>query len=557
VAGEQRLRTLTLILPVYRGASYLEGSLAEAHGWLTRLPRTTELLVIDDGSDDATAAVIARFVAAAPAAGPKITTLRNPTNRGKGYSLRRAFVHAEGELVVFTDADLTYPLANVGRVVEALDAGADIAIGSRMHADSRYVVAPSFFAYLFTRHLSGRIFNLIVRTLVVPGVLDSQAGLKGFTRDAARRLAPRVQLGRFSFDVELLFVARQLGLRIVDCPVQFVYRKEPSTVRFARDSLAMLRDIARVRWRHLRGVYRREPSPATVQALRDGTPLLAAGCVAGRRIAFVADDLGVSPGVNAGIAHAARAGLVREASVCVTGAAVEEGVKLGRDLELGLGLHLTYTLGAALSGPIRGLTDPTGRFLPLRAVLWNCLWRRVDAAGAAREARAQIARLRALGVEPTHLNGHHHVHCFPVLREVVLDVAAAEGLHWTRLPREHPAARRRFHPTAMLLSRFARQTEPLMRARGLRALPFVGLGLEARSDFGMRFASISSRLPAGDYEWMVHPREPDAVLAHLDPRGGLRADAARAELATLVDPDVVARSRRAGIVAATFPELAG
>jgi glycosyltransferase involved in cell wall biosynthesis len=262
--------TLTLVIPVYNGARFLASSLQQAHDWLVDQPFGVELLVVDDGSSDATAQVIAEFAAQHPASRCRFTFLRNARNRGKGFSVRRAFLHAAGELVVFTDADLTYPIDNCEPLIQALQAGADLVYGSRMHADSRYVVAPSFFGKLFTRHFMGRTFNLLLRMIVVRGVMDSQAGLKGCRRDAARQMATRVQLPRFSFDVEMFFVAARLGLRIVECPVQFIYRKEPSTVHFVRDSLAMVRDMLRVRWRGMRGVYEREPDPAMVQDLRDG-----------------------------------------------------------------------------------------------------------------------------------------------------------------------------------------------------------------------------------------------------------------------------------------------
>src|SRR5262245_34436346 len=203
------LPSLTLVIPVYNGATFLAGSLASAWQWLSAQPRECELLVVDDGSSDATAEVIASFAASVGApARPLLTVLRNAQNRGKGFSLRRAFLHARGELVAFTDANLTYPLQNVEPIVQALQDGADVAYGSRMHLGSRYVVAPSFFGKLFTRHLMGRVFNLAVRALVVRGIKDTQAGLKGFRQSAARTLAVRVRLDRFSFDVETFFVAR-------------------------------------------------------------------------------------------------------------------------------------------------------------------------------------------------------------------------------------------------------------------------------------------------------------------------------------------------------------
>ncbi len=263
--------SLSLVIPVYRGATFLAVTLQKTWDWLATQDRATELLVVDDGSDDATPAILAEFATrCTPSSDRTFTLLHNARNRGKGFSVRRAFLLARSDLVVFTDADLTYPLENVPVIVKALEDGADVAYGSRMHANSRYIVAPSFFGKLFTRHTMGRAFNLAVRVLAVPGVFDTQAGLKGCRKAAAERLAGRVQLSRFSFDVELFAVARRLGMHLADCPVLFVYRKEPSTVHFVRDSLAMLRDMLRVRWRCLRGVYDREPSASRLHDLRQG-----------------------------------------------------------------------------------------------------------------------------------------------------------------------------------------------------------------------------------------------------------------------------------------------
>lgn len=252
---EDRLE-LTFVLPVYNGGRFLDATLRDAWAWLSSRGLTFELLVVDDGSVDATAEILRRFAAQTPPLpNARFVALRNAQNRGKGFSLRRAFLAARGERIVFTDADLTYAMPNVESVLRALADGAQVACGSRMHADSRYVIAPTFFPKLYTRHLMGRVFNLLVRAVVVPGIRDTQAGLKGFSREAARELAARVRLDRFSFDVEMLFVARRLGLRIAECPVEFVYRKEPSTVRFVADSLRMARDMLLVRWRGWRHQY--------------------------------------------------------------------------------------------------------------------------------------------------------------------------------------------------------------------------------------------------------------------------------------------------------------
>jgi len=157
---------------------------------------------------------------------------------------------------VFTDADLAYPLDQVATITAALDRGYDLAIACRVLPESRYLMSPSFFHYLYTRHLLSRVYNTAVRWSLLPGILDSQAGLKGFTARAAEVVFPRLSIHRFGFDVEALFIARRHGLRTAQVPVSFRYDSEPTTVRFARDGRTLLTDLARVRWNDLRGRYR-------------------------------------------------------------------------------------------------------------------------------------------------------------------------------------------------------------------------------------------------------------------------------------------------------------
>src|SRR5262245_13489812 len=177
------------------------------------------------------------------------------------------------------------------------------------------------------------------------------------------------------------------------------------------------------------------------------------------RVVFVADDLGVSQGIDDGIALAARAGNVREASLCVTVKGAEHGVATARAHGLGVGLHLSLTMGRALTGPLRGLTDAYGRFRSLRRVLLACTLGAVDRDAVAREVEAQLQRLCDLGCAPTHLNGHHHVHVFPRVRDVAFAAAARHGVRWTRLPEELPLLRP-LPAAAWLLARMARKARP-------------------------------------------------------------------------------------------------
>lgn len=274
-----------------------------------------------------------------------------------------------------------------------------------------------------------------------------------------------------------------------------------------------------------------------------------------RRVVFVADDLGISAGVNEGIAAAARAGLVREASLCVTGSAVEDGVRIANQLGIGIGLHLSFTLGRSLTGPIRGLTDAHGQFGGLGRALLRCQLRLVDRAAVAREIDAQLARLRDLGVRPTHANGHHHSHCWPVLRELCAEAFARHGIVWTRLPAEVASVGGRFRPLTMVLGRLASASRAFVQRARLRALPFVGTTMEACLDHEPRFLRALERLPDGDVEWMVHPRVPDAEFSRLDPLGAKLDAAARVELATLTSKAVRATLDRCGIDCVRFEDL--
>ena len=250
--------SVSLVLPVYGGARFLEASLSKAWRWLAKRPGPTELIVVDDGSRDETASVLRAF--APKQSGPRLRVLTNPVNRGKGHSVRRGLLAARGRYRLFTDADLTYPMSCASDVVASLEAGADLAIACRVHEESQYVVSPDFFRYIYTRHNAGRVFNWLVRTVVVEGVRDTQAGLKGFRAEVVEDVFPRLTRDRFSFDVELLFLAQKLGYRIEEIPVTYVYCKEPSTLRYARDTIDMCTDLLSIRLREARGLYDRDPT---------------------------------------------------------------------------------------------------------------------------------------------------------------------------------------------------------------------------------------------------------------------------------------------------------
>lgn len=168
----------SFILPVYNAAPFLLNNLLSVRAWLAPRPEPWELIVVDDASTDATPAILDGFVGDHP--DDAIVRVRFSENRGKGFATRAGLGLARGVFSIFTDCDLAYPVENTSRLLDALEGGADAAIACRVLKASTYMMSPSFFSYLYTRHLMGRIFNLVCRALTVPGILDTQAGLKGF-----------------------------------------------------------------------------------------------------------------------------------------------------------------------------------------------------------------------------------------------------------------------------------------------------------------------------------------------------------------------------------------
>lgn len=246
---------LSIIVPAWNGGERLPATLSSISAFLRREPCTTELIVVDDHSDQTTAELLAAFRCTTGDSGSEFTIIRNETNHGKGYAVARGMAAARGKYRVFIDADLAYPASEIAKIVRDLEAGADVAIACRVLRESRYIMSPAYFRYLYTRHLMSRIFNAIVRCTILPGVWDTQAGLKGFTAQAATIIFPRLTIRRFGFDLECLFIARAHGLRITHTAVDFQYDDEPSTVDFFRDVLRMLRDIMTVRWNGWHGNY--------------------------------------------------------------------------------------------------------------------------------------------------------------------------------------------------------------------------------------------------------------------------------------------------------------
>jgi dolichyl-phosphate beta-glucosyltransferase len=236
---------LSIVIPAYNEEQRLGVTLESVLAYTIRQPYSAEIIVVDDGSEDATARVAAPFCNHKS----RVRLLRNRRNRGKGFSVRRGLLHARGAYLLFSDADLSTPIEEVEKLLAALRGGCDIAIGSRALPESRVEVRQPRY-----RESMGRLFNILVQALVLQGIQDTQCGFKCFTREAALGICHLMTRDRFVFDVEMLYLARVSGYRIGEVPI--VWRNSPQTrVHVVRDSAAMFADLLAIRWNHLRGRY--------------------------------------------------------------------------------------------------------------------------------------------------------------------------------------------------------------------------------------------------------------------------------------------------------------
>jgi glycosyltransferase involved in cell wall biosynthesis len=236
---------LSIIIPAYNEEPRLPATLEKIASYIQTARPNTEVIVVDDGSKDRTAVVAESFRVKIP----RLRVLSNGVNRGKGFSVRRGSLEALGEIILFTDADLSAPIEEADRLLAALK-NHDVAIGSRAMDRSLIEVHESLF-----REFAGIIFNAIVRVILRLPFVDTQCGFKAFRRGPSRIIFEQQTIERFGFDPELLYLARHHGLSTVEVPVRWAH--SPATkVNMMRDSVQMFLDVFLIRWNSLRGRYR-------------------------------------------------------------------------------------------------------------------------------------------------------------------------------------------------------------------------------------------------------------------------------------------------------------
>lgn len=236
----------SIVVPAYNERARIGKTMEQILGHLRQQAWNAEVVIVDDGSRDETFQLASQFAAA----NAQVRVIQNPGNQGKGYSVRNGILNARGEVILFTDADLSSPIAEATKLFAALDQGADVAIGSRW-------IDPSlqFHRQPLKRRIMSRTFNLYLRGLLGFSYRDTQCGFKAFTRRAAQMIFPRQCITRWGFDAEILYLAHRLNLKVAEVPVSWGH-DERSTIHPWRDGMFMGRDALKVRWNALTGKYK-------------------------------------------------------------------------------------------------------------------------------------------------------------------------------------------------------------------------------------------------------------------------------------------------------------
>jgi len=228
---------LSVVVPAYNEEQRLPRTLSRLHEYYASQAYPFDVIVVSDGSKDGTGNVVSDFAEAHP----KFKLIEYTENRGKGYAVRTGIMAAEGDLILFCDADLATPQEETEKLLPRMLDGADVAIGSRPIAGAQLEVRQPFY-----REMLGRGFNMAVQTLGVRGIDDTQCGFKVFTRHAADEIFRRTKVNGYGFDFEALMIARDLGFRIDEVPIRWAHQ-EGSKVSPLRDGSRMLCELIKLR----------------------------------------------------------------------------------------------------------------------------------------------------------------------------------------------------------------------------------------------------------------------------------------------------------------------
>jgi len=237
---------ISIVIPAYNEETLIINTLESLRAYMATRSEKYEFIVVDDGSNDRTAATIQAWQKKMKA---DLQLLINQKNMGKGFSIRRAVQASRGQYVIFIDADLPYELYAIDNFLSALKNGYDLAVGSRVLPGAEVRGVP------FYRYIAGQVFSWMVQLVLFTGLPDTQCGFKSFRSMAAKEIFRRTSIDGFGFDVEMLFVARKLKFAIQPVAVHMIEHRQRSRVRLFSDSLRMFANLFTVRMKDWQGKY--------------------------------------------------------------------------------------------------------------------------------------------------------------------------------------------------------------------------------------------------------------------------------------------------------------
>lgn len=238
----------SIVIPAFNEQARIGATLTKVLECIANYGWSAEVLVVNDGSTDRTAAIVQNVASHHT----NLRLLENPGNRGKGYAVRNGILQSRGQIVMFTDADLSSPMEEAELLFAALANGADVAIGSRWLEHSRQTLQQPIYRRFF-----GRCFNWLTRLVMHLPLADTQCGFKAFRREAARHIFIRQRIERWGFDPEILYIALRLGMRVEEVAVTWGH-DERSRISYLKDGLKMIEELIRVRFYSLAGLYNEE-----------------------------------------------------------------------------------------------------------------------------------------------------------------------------------------------------------------------------------------------------------------------------------------------------------
>ena len=235
---------LSVVVPAFNEEKSLESSLQRIIDFLEKNLEKYEIIVIDDGSKDSTPEIAQKFKS------NNVRLIQNPQNMGKGFSVKLGMINAKYDPVLFIDADLATPIEETTKFIEAIQEGYDVVIASRNIEGAKITVEQPKY-----RQVLGKAFPMIVKGMILDEIKDTQCGFKMFKKDAARKIFPRQTVKRWAFDVEVLYIAKQLNFKIKELPVKWM-DKGNSKLSPIKDSARMLNEVFKIKYNDWKGEYK-------------------------------------------------------------------------------------------------------------------------------------------------------------------------------------------------------------------------------------------------------------------------------------------------------------